>query len=133
MTTINILSPFPGPGDSGIKPPLFPQDGSCRNCDTTLMRMQGYTYHWPLVCNNWQCHLYRQPQGIIAKQTNGDDPKVPWYLKFPDRHDDQKARYRDNYAELKAAGATPEFASYHKTDKRTAAYLKKQALKKKRE
>lgn len=130
MTTINILPSFIPPGNGGADIPLLPGDGECNECGQTLMRMHGFPYHWPLVCNDHNCHLFRRTQGIILKPV-ADTKDLPWYVKNRAYYETQKERQNFNYHLLRDDGVPSAQAAKMTSNKSTEAYLKQHKAKRK--
>lgn len=92
----------------------------CRNCEQTLMEMDFNTKYYVYVCDNWHCHLYRQPQANRAKEPA---LVVEQNRRWQSPYEAYKEQKRQRYHLLRDAGIPPTTANKMTSNKQTRLEL----------
>ncbi|MBV6343213.1 hypothetical protein [Candidatus Magnetobacterium casense] len=126
MTTafFNLLTtPFLANGQ-GEDPPrkLASPPVQCTECGEPLIEME-FTRGFHLVCDNWRCRLFRQPQVCRTKNPGGDTPIQRWDARYPQRYEQYKTQKRENYRLLVENGIPPIEARAMTSNKQTRIAL----------
>jgi hypothetical protein len=64
---LDSLFPPSGANGRGQSPRLASPPAHCALCGEPLIEIE-FGKHYAMCCDNWHCHIYRQPQGCRAKE-----------------------------------------------------------------
>jgi hypothetical protein len=125
MTTtfFNLLSPpfLNGQGESQPRRLASPP-ANCTACGEPLIEME-FSKGFELVCDNYKCYMFRQPQ---VCRTNNPEPHSPaqrWEAKYPEQYERYKTQKRENYRLLVENGILPIEARMMTSNKQTRIAL----------
>lgn len=91
-----------------------PTDIPCSECGRPLIKDE-LALGFRLMCDNYECHLFREGQGIEVKsrsKTLAHFNNLDGYLRFI-------AKRNENYRQLRNMGFGPQFAKRFKSTKQT--------------
>lgn len=100
--------------------PAIVTDTLCRECKQPLIEERS-TAGLVRKCNNYECLLFRQPQGIRAKQMGPEMGPVStkisrtWRSTYPE----ELRKTKKNYDYLCKVGIRSKLAARHKSNKQT--------------
>ena len=86
----------------------------CKDCNSELITIP-FGYYSYYLCDNWRCHLHRQPQGVFPNQPKKSIPRRqkrktkthPGYKRY-------LARRFENYRRLRNLGVPANLASQYR-------------------
>ena len=94
---------------------------NCKNCGQPLIAIKfqnGSIY----VCDNWQCHFYRERQGSDIKEPEEPTqpkPAYPGSVKYLSTRETYDAKRRENYRLLRNLGIPSREAANMTSNKQT--------------
>ena len=85
---------------------------NCKFCGQELLQMNGNSNYYVYVCDDWHCHIFRQPQAYRARNPDALPELIPRYRSRRGfTYEDFKVQKRENYQVLRNLGIAPKAAN----------------------
>jgi hypothetical protein len=100
----------------------------CPNCNEPLIEIE-FKDGFQIVCDNWRCYLYRQPQRNRLKEPEAVTIGSYYRPKAGPTYEAYKEHRKENYRVLVGLGISPIEARNMASDKQTRFALQKRNTK----